>query len=177
MLRPPRRPRCTRPRFTWANAIPVSLSLPLREDSYRGAPATAVFGNLLPDSDALRRRVAERVGAEGSDAHSLLSAIGRDCVGALQFVAGDDEALDANAGIEGKAIDDSAIERLLRRLAQAPLGLSRDDDFRIFGGGRAGEDSPALGWQALAQAAGNHPHHAHLLAADRRVAERHRSLA
>ena len=62
--------------LAWDNAIPVSLSLPLRDDAYRGAPVTAVFDNLLPDSDALRRRVAERVGAEGADAYSLLAAIG-----------------------------------------------------------------------------------------------------
>ena len=40
----------------WENAIPVSLSLPLREDAYRGAPVAAVFENLLPDSETLRRR-------------------------------------------------------------------------------------------------------------------------
>lgn len=31
----------------WANAIPVSLSLPLREDRYMGEPVMAVFENLL----------------------------------------------------------------------------------------------------------------------------------
>src|SRR5690606_22831208 len=76
----------------WENAIPVSLSLPLREDTYRGAPVSAVFESLLPDSEALRRRVAERVGAAGADAYSLLAAIGRDCVGALQFLADEAEA-------------------------------------------------------------------------------------
>ncbi len=38
-------------------------------------------------ADGLRRRVAERVGAAGIDAYSLLAAIGHDCVGALQFIA------------------------------------------------------------------------------------------
>jgi serine/threonine-protein kinase HipA len=128
----------------WTSAIPVSLSLPLREDAYRGAPVTAVFENLLPDSEALRRRVAERVGAEGSDAYSLLAAIGRDCVGALQFIAGDDEAVDANSGIEGEPVDDAAIEKLLRRLAEAPLGLNRDDDFRISVAGA--QEKTALLW-------------------------------
>ena len=51
----------------WEYAMPVSLSLPLREDAYRGAAVTAVFDNLLPDSDTLRRRVAEKVGAAGTD--------------------------------------------------------------------------------------------------------------
>ena len=87
----------------WENAIPVSLSLPLREDAYRGTPVVAVFENLLPDSEPLRRRVAERVGAEGSDAYSLLAAIGRDCVGALQFIAGDDDVIDATSSHRRRA--------------------------------------------------------------------------
>jgi len=116
----------------WDHAIPVSLSLPLREDAYRGEPVAAVFDNLLPDSAVLRRRVAEKVGASGTDAYSLLAAIGRDCVGALQFIVGDDaEGIDSTASVKGDVVEDETIERLLKSLAQAPLGLSREDDFRI----------------------------------------------
>ncbi len=118
--------------LSWAHALPISLSLPLREDAFRGEPVTAVFENLLPDADMLRRRVAEKVGAVGTDAFSLLSAIGRDCVGALQFIGTDEELPGGAAGsISGKRINDEAIEKLLQGLVQAPLGLSRDDDFRI----------------------------------------------
>ena len=126
----------------WENAIPVSLSLPLREDAYRGAPVSAVFENLLPDSEALRRRVAKRVGAEGVDAYSLLAAIGRDCVGALQFVV--DQADEHGTAIEGPVLDDAAIEKMLRSLGQAPLGLNRDDDFRISVAGA--QEKTALLW-------------------------------
>jgi len=116
----------------WEHAMPVSLSLPLREDAYRGAAVTAVFDNLLPDSDALRRRVAEKVGAGGMDFYSLLAAIGRDCVGALQFLGPDDASYEGESGaITGETINDTAIEKLLQGLSQAPLGLSRDEDFRI----------------------------------------------
>ena len=76
----------------WENALPVSLSLPLRETRFTGAPVTAVFENLLPDSIPIRNRVAERVGAEGTDSYSLLAKIGRDCVGALQFLPGNETA-------------------------------------------------------------------------------------
>ena len=112
-------------------AFPVSLSLPLREDPWRGEPVAAVFENLLPDSEALRKRVADQVGAAGYDAWSLLAVIGRDCIGALHFVAGDADPPDDSTTTSGVAIDEEAIERLLRNLAQAPLGLSREDDFRI----------------------------------------------
>ncbi|MFC4350229.1 type II toxin-antitoxin system HipA family toxin [Fodinicurvata halophila] len=117
--------------LAWDHALPVSLSLPLRETPYRGEPVTAVFENLLPDSESLRRRVAEKVGARGIDAYSLLSVIGHDCVGALQFIAGDNDLVDNTAALYGEAVDEETIEKLLTGLAQAPLGLSRDNAFRI----------------------------------------------
>ena len=129
----------------WEYAMPVSLSLPLREDAYRGAAVTAVFDNLLPDSDTLRRRVAEKVGAAGTDFYSLLAAIGRDCVGALQFMGLDENAPDGESGaITGELVNESAIERLLQGLSQAPLGLSRDVDFRISVAGA--QEKTALLW-------------------------------
>ena len=130
--------------LAWDYALPVSLSMPLREGAYRGAPVAAVFENLLPDSLALRRRVAEKVGAQGADAYSLLAAIGRDCVGALQFIADGGEPIDATATIEGDPVDEHAIEKLLRSLGQAPLGLTRDDNFRISVAGA--QEKTALLW-------------------------------
>ncbi len=128
----------------WGRALPISLSLPLREDAYRGEPVTAVFENLLPDSDALRRRVAEKVGARGTDAYSLLSAIGHDCVGALQFITDGIEKDTNSTAIEGQAVTDEEIGQLLRNLSQAPLGLDRDDDFRISVAGA--QEKTALLW-------------------------------
>ncbi|GAA5482764.1 type II toxin-antitoxin system HipA family toxin [Haloferula sargassicola] len=117
--------------LAWENAIPVSLSLPLREDAYRGEPVAAVFDNLLPDAPELRRRVAERVGAESTDAFGLLSAIGRDCVGALQFIPDDAPHEDSTTQMAAEPISESDLEKLLCNLAQAPLGMTKDDGFRI----------------------------------------------
>lgn len=128
----------------WEQAIPVSLSLPLREDAYRGAPVIAVFENLLPDSGKLRRRVAEKVGADGTDAYSLLARIGRDCVGALQFVPVDEAHGHDASGIDGEPASDAEIEKRLGNLAQAPLGLHRDEDFRISVAGA--QEKTALLW-------------------------------
>lgn len=118
--------------LNWPHAIPVSLSLPMREDPWRGAPVAAVFENLLPDSAELRHRIAEQVGAEGTDAYSLLAEIGRDCVGALQFIPDRDELDIGLAGaVAGEPVDEVAIAKLLQGLKRAPLGLDRDQDFRI----------------------------------------------
>jgi serine/threonine-protein kinase HipA len=130
--------------LAWEHALPVSLSLPLRETPYRGEPVAAVFENLLPDSDTLRRLVAEKVGARGIDAYGMLAKIGHDCVGALQFIAGDDEAPDTTGKLDGEAVDAEGIEKILKGLSQAPLGLNRDDAFRISVAGA--QEKTALLW-------------------------------
>jgi serine/threonine-protein kinase HipA len=114
----------------WEHRMPVSLSLPLQETRYSGAPVMAVFDNLLPDSDVIRRRVAERVGAEGVDAFSLLSQIGRDCVGALQFLP-DGQEPQPMSELTGEPVDEAQIGAILSDLDLAPLGIRRENDFRI----------------------------------------------
>ena len=114
----------------WEHRFAVSLSLPLTPIAYRGAEVAAVFDNLLPDRDTVRRRVAERMGAQGTDFYSLLEAIGRDCIGAMQFLP-EGGAIQAKGNIEGEPINDAQIEAMLADLAQAPLGLDREQEFRI----------------------------------------------
>jgi serine/threonine-protein kinase HipA len=116
--------------LNWEDTFPVSLSLPLREDRYVGDPVIAVFDNLLPDNDAIRKQVAARSGANGTDAYNLLAAIGRDCVGALQFLP-DGEDPDKAGTLKSKPITDDAIGEKLANLASAPLGIDDDEDFRI----------------------------------------------
>ena len=128
----------------WSNAIPISLSLPLREDRYIGAPVIAVFENLLPDNPDVRRRVAERSHAGGSDVYSLLTAIGRDCVGALQFVPEGEEVTPAGQ-IDARPVSDDEIAALIADLGRSPLGLGNDREFRISLAG-AQEKTALLLW-------------------------------
>jgi serine/threonine-protein kinase HipA len=114
----------------WEFVLPVSLSLPLRQQAYSGAAVIAVFDNLLPDNDQLRRQIAARTRAEGVDAYSLLSAIGHDCVGALQFLSQNTEPGPAGT-IEGDPISDDQIALIIEGLATAPLGVTEDESFRI----------------------------------------------
>jgi serine/threonine-protein kinase HipA len=114
----------------WESVLPVSLSLPPREQAYSGAPVISVFDNLLPDSDDLRRRIAARTRAEGTDAYSLLGAIGHDCVGALQFLPPDVEPGPAGA-VEGDPVSNGEIASIVDNLATAPLGITEDESFRI----------------------------------------------
>lgn len=116
--------------IAWEHAVPVSISLPLREDQFTGAQVTAVFENLLPDYDPIRQRVAERVGANGTDAFSLLSEIGRDCIGALQFLT-EGNTPQASSEITGKKLSKANIENLLADLDVTPLGIRSENSLRI----------------------------------------------
>jgi serine/threonine-protein kinase HipA len=131
--------------LSWEHALPVSLSLPMREDRYIGDPVIAVFDNLLPDSDAIRRRLAERVHADGADAYSLLAKIGRDCVGALQFLPQDVEPAPAGT-VDGRSVDEKDIARKLGDLTATPLGVDEDEEFRISLAG-AQEKTAFLFWK------------------------------
>ncbi|MGN6389005.1 MAG: type II toxin-antitoxin system HipA family toxin [Burkholderiaceae bacterium] len=90
-------------------ARPLSLSLPLVADSreIRGPRVHAFFDNLLPDSAAIRRRLALREGVR-DDAFALLEAIGRDCVGAVQILPEDAGPPDVRR-IDGEAMSDADI--------------------------------------------------------------------
>jgi serine/threonine-protein kinase HipA len=114
----------------WEHHFPVSLSLPLREDRYIGAPVINVFENLLPDDDLMRRVIAERVDADGTDAYSLLTALGHDCVGALQFLP-DGRDPGPAGDTAGRLLSPGEVDELIRNLGTAPLGVGHDQDFRI----------------------------------------------
>ncbi len=117
--------------LSWSSSMPVSISLPLTGEVFRGVPVINAFENLLPDADQVRRHVAERLGAAGTDAFSLLSVAGRDCVGALQFLP--EGGTPGPAGeVRGDVLTEAEIAGMIRRLRVAPLGMDREDeDFRI----------------------------------------------
>jgi serine/threonine-protein kinase HipA len=66
---------------------PLSLSLPFTATRrIVGEEVGNYFDNLLPDAKSIRDRVGHRFRVKPNDAFELLSAIGRDCVGAVQLL-------------------------------------------------------------------------------------------
>ena len=128
---------------------PLSLSLPFNLDnlSLKGRKVANYFDNLLPDSDAIRRRVAKRFHTGSTDPFDLLKAIGRDCVGAVQIL-GEDETPQGFDRIEGIPLSEEAIERhLIETVTPRAFGASADPDadFRISLAG-AQEKTAFLWW-------------------------------
>jgi len=126
---------------------PLSLSLPFMpgNPAHKGPRVLNYFDNLLPDSEAIRKRIAQRYQTETLDAFDLLQAIGRDCVGAVQLLAEDDTPQGVER-IEGTPLTDSEIESMLARAVSNPALGARDesDDFRISLAGA--QEKTALLW-------------------------------
>ena len=109
----------------------ISRSLPLQEASYKGEIVSRYFDNLLPDNDKIKELVADKFAAESTDSFDLLGVIGLDCVGALSFIP-EGQQLDTNLDLHYTKITESEIARRLRNLGKAtPLGMGKDDAFRI----------------------------------------------
>lgn len=124
---------------------PISLSLPfnLANEVLKGDKVAHYFEGLLPDSDAIRRRVAARFKTGSTQAFDLLAAIGRDCVGALQLLP-EDEAPEGADRVDGVAVDEEAIERhLLEVVSPGRFAgtMDPDDDFRISLAGAQEKDA------------------------------------
>ena len=126
-------------------AMPVSLSLPLREERYAGAEVSNFFDNLLPDNLDIRKKIAAKTGAEGTDAFNLLNRIGRDCVGALQFLA-EDEQIPAPAPPQSEPLSDAEVADILRNLASAPLGVRTDGSRELRISIAGAQEKTALLW-------------------------------
>ncbi len=128
---------------------PLSLSLPfnLQNLPLKGERVANYFDNLLPDSDAIRRRVAERFRTGSVDPFDLLKAIGRDCVGAVQILE-DEEIPEGFDRIEGVPLSEEDIERhLIETVTPRAFAAGRDPDadFRISLAG-AQEKTAFLWW-------------------------------
>jgi serine/threonine-protein kinase HipA len=113
---------------------PLSLSLPFLPGNapYQGQIVTDYFDNLLPDNDAIRRRLAQRHHTGGIDAFQLLAKLGRDCVGAIQLLPEDEAPTDVYE-INGAVLDAAGIAQRLRNItsAQALGQHDHDEDLRL----------------------------------------------
>jgi serine/threonine-protein kinase HipA len=113
---------------------PLSLSLPLLPGNapHRGDVVSHYFDNLLPDNDAIRRRLAQRYQTGGTDAFKLLKKLGRDCVGAIQLLPDDESPTDIYE-INGEELTVAAIALRLRNISSSQILGQQDDrdDLRL----------------------------------------------
>jgi serine/threonine-protein kinase HipA len=103
--------------------------MPLGEQVYAGDQVENFFDNLLPDSLPIRNRIQARFGVASNRNFDLLWHIGRDCVGALQLTP-EKLATDVQS-IEARPLTEGEIAETLKNYRTMPLGMKKDEDFRI----------------------------------------------
>ncbi len=116
---------------TWADTIgayPLSLSLPITQQIYPETTVSAVLWGLLPDNENLLQRWGSRFHVSPRNPAALLSHVGEDCAGAVQFVS-DDRLEDVLSGRDDQieALDNEELATRLQRLRQ-DNGMARTVD-------------------------------------------------
>lgn len=101
----------------------ISLSLPISEEPFTPAQTRPFFEALLPE-DAVRQRIAGQLKLAASDSYGLLSALGRDCAGALQIL----EAKRISETPSVRWLDTHELDALIEELPRHPLGIHAQDE-------------------------------------------------
>ncbi len=111
----------------------LSLSIPITADrTVKGPQVTNYFDNLLPDNPDIRKRIGAKWSVR-SETFDLLTAIGRDCVGAVQLMPEGEKPSGWNE-IKTIPLDEAQIAAHLRQVTRTGHSFGSDDDdddFRI----------------------------------------------
>lgn len=114
---------------------PLSLSMPMTagNSAHRGEVVDHYFDNLLPDNEAIRQRIRTRYATRSTQAFELLTAIGRDCVGAVQLLAPDmtPQGWDHVESVAMSEVDVALHLRVASSNRLLGQGMDADQDFRI----------------------------------------------
>ncbi len=72
-----------------AHAYPLSLSMPLAMEQHGDQAISAYLWGLLPDNEATLRTWGKKFGVSPRNVFRMMSRVGEDCAGAIQFVQPD----------------------------------------------------------------------------------------
>ncbi len=111
------------------NAYPLSISMPLALTEHPHRTVESFLWGLLPDNQAILDGWARKFQVSARNAFALISAVGEDCAGAVQFVR--PERLDAilrSRPREIEWLDEAAVAERLRALRedQSAWRMARD---------------------------------------------------
>jgi serine/threonine-protein kinase HipA len=120
-----RRPRLTytdESRRLYSPGTPLlSLSLPVRAERFPQGVVRPFLDGLLPEGEP-RRIIAREVGVDGDDTYGLISALGRDCAGAIVIQPLGEPAPPPSTTLTAEHLSDESLALLVRNLKNAPLG-------------------------------------------------------
>src|SRR5258705_8681065 len=114
----------------WLNkpgAMPLSQSLPLRKESFKGKECRAFFAGILPE-ESKREIIARNLGISARNDYAMLEQIGGECAGAVTFIPAGGPLPERNYGY--RKLSEKELAGILRELPKRPL-LAGDEGIRL----------------------------------------------
>lgn len=103
-----------------ADAVPLSMSLPLQTDLFEDQQARPFFAGLLPEGQ-LRQLIARQFHVSRQNDFGLLNAIGGECAGAVRFMTPDSTLAVSGTDIDIAWLSDAELIALLDELPARPM--------------------------------------------------------
>lgn len=107
--------------------MPLTLSMPLREEPYPHEVCEAYFGGLLPEGEPARFAIGKRFGINSNNTFSLLKVIGHDCAGAVSLHEPDEPEAETDLlPLAGRVLEEKELAQHIRELPVKPLFIGLD---------------------------------------------------
>jgi serine/threonine-protein kinase HipA len=111
-------------------ALPISLSLPVREEPFADEECRPFFSGLLPEGDFLKA-IANALHISAGNPFSVLEEIGGECAGAVSLVpTGTAPPFDRSP--PPRWLEDTDVARMLAELPMRPLLIGFEEDDEIL---------------------------------------------
>jgi serine/threonine-protein kinase HipA len=114
----------------WLNkpgSIPLSQSLPLKKESFKGKECRAFFAGILPE-ESKREIIARNLGISARNDYAMLERIGGECAGAVTFIPAGGALPERNYGY--RKLSEKELVAILRELPARPL-LAGNEKIRL----------------------------------------------
>ncbi|WP_430372743.1 type II toxin-antitoxin system HipA family toxin [Stenotrophomonas geniculata] len=116
-----------------SEAMPLSLSLPLAQQVHPTQTVSAVLWGLLPDNEATLDRWASAFQVSARNPLGILSHVGEECAGAIQFITDDRLDLVTSGALDAiTPLSDEDVAARLQRVRQDVGATRRPDDLGQF---------------------------------------------
>lgn len=113
----------------------VSLAFPASDEPVKPLPTRAYLAGLLPDNADVREAIARRFGVSSESQFALMSVIGADCPGAIQFLT--DEQIGQHVAKDLTPTSDAEIAERLRAFRAGQSDWGAPGEHWSLGGAQA----------------------------------------
>lgn len=104
-------------------ALPLSIRLPLRKESFPDDVCRTFFSNLLPEGN-VRTLIARKLGISETNDFELLKALGGECAGAISLLPAGREAADWG---DYELLTPDQLNIMIENMSNNPLLVSQDE--------------------------------------------------